>query len=85
MYPQLRDLRTEPDPREPSYSDEESFVNCQPLFVQNEDDIHQKIDRSCHRISNSCATGSSHERSTKESVRTSLILHFCVNNTIRAF
>ena len=83
MYPQLRDLRTEPDPREPSYSDEESFVNCQPSFVQNEDNIHQKIDRSCHRSSNSC-TGS-HERPTKESVSTSLILHLCVNNTIRAF
>jgi hypothetical protein len=83
MYPQLRDLRAEPDPREPSYSDEESFVNCQPLFVQNEDDIHQKIYRSCHRSSNSC-TGS-HERSTKESVSTSLKLHLCVNITIREF
>lgn len=79
MYPQLRDLRAEPDPQEPSFSDEESFVKYQPSFVQNEDDILQKIDRSCHRSSNSC-TGS-HERSTKEIVSTSL----CANGKVRAF
>ena len=65
-YPQIRSLRAVPDPREPSYSDEENFVNRQPLYVQNEDDIRDQIDRTCHRNCNSSTAP--HQRSTRDSV-----------------
>ena len=36
----IRDLRKLLDPNEPSLSDEEKFVNRQPFYIQNEDDIY---------------------------------------------
>lgn len=73
-YTQIRDLRKSPDPHEPSFSDEEEFVNSQPSYIQNEDDIHYQMDRSGHRSCNSY-TGSQ-QRSTRDGVCTKCDISF---------
>jgi hypothetical protein len=65
---QIRDLRSEPDPQEPSFSYEEKlngeFYDESP-FLKKEDEFHRILAQTSHRIRNS-NTNSSFEHNNLE-------------------
>lgn len=58
---QIRDLRSEPDPQEPSFSYEEKLngeLYDESPFLKKEDEFHRILTQTSHRIRNSNASSS---------------------------
>jgi hypothetical protein len=61
---QARDLNTEPDPQEPSFSYEEKLINQSSfLSVRDEDELYRLTARTNQRIRNGSSTANSNNNS----------------------